>query len=215
MRINTLYMSRLIIVLLVVLSVQAVGQEKNSIPLTRKVSVEEEGKLIQINVLVEKVEFKLSSKIIYHWYKKDRIQKNVGGYSEFLLHGMYQVFEKSGQLIEQGSFDKGVKQGIWNYWNEFGEKIRTLHYTNGWKHGNEIVYHSDFEREILPYKMGVLHGDKIIHKRDTNIVVHYKNGIELTKEKKKASNKWLKNIFRKKKNDTDDKSDKKKSPNKD
>lgn len=215
MRINTLNMSRLLIVLLVLLSVQSIGQNKNSIPLTRKVSLEQDGKQIQFEVLIEDADFKLSPKIVYHWYKKDGIQQNVGGYAGFLLHGNYQVFAKSGQLIEQGSFVNGVKQGIWNYWNEIGNKTRIVHYENGWKHGNEILYHSDVEREVIPYKMGVLHGTKQVIKKDTSYVVRYKNGIEIRKEKKQASDNWVERLFRNKSKDSDEKPVKKTAPNKD
>lgn len=182
-----------------VLSGQVLARNQEEIPLTRLVAIEDEAIKYRFTVFVQNVDIKISPKILYYWFFDGKISQNIGGYAGFLLHGKYQVFTKSGQLIEQGTFENGVKEGVWNYWNPSGGKIRMVAYQNGWKNGNEVLYHSGNESEITPYKMGVIHGDKQILKQDTSITIRFRNGVEVKKKDKDTPKKRMKLFGKKKK----------------
>ncbi|NJK96557.1 MAG: hypothetical protein HC905_18020 [Bacteroidales bacterium] len=72
----------------------------------------------------------------FYWYYAGEIHKNAGSYSGKPLHGKYELFDKSNNLLEQGNFEFGLKTGIWTRW-----------YTNG------------FKKEVIFYKEGLLNGE--------------------------------------------------------
>ena len=71
----------------------------------------------------------------YFWYSANLVHQTQGGYSGRLLGGQYSVFYLNKNLKEQGSFKKGLKDGVWKTWGEDG----TLLYTSTWKHGIDIT----------------------------------------------------------------------------
>lgn len=57
----------------------------------------------------------------YYWYsKRTGYQETQGSFSGSLLHGQFQFFNKSGQLINQNSFYNGVLSGEKITWDEKG-----------------------------------------------------------------------------------------------
>lgn len=71
----------------------------------------------------------------YYWYKNKKIYSTRGSADGRLLHGDYKKFYASGQLKEQGHFIKGLKCGVWKYWDESGELRAVEHYRGGKKKG--------------------------------------------------------------------------------
>jgi len=67
----------------------------------------------------------------YYWTKSQHLRATQGASSGDLLHGEFEAFYQSKQLSHKGTFDKGLKHGTWNFWNEDGVYIRTEH----WRHG--------------------------------------------------------------------------------
>jgi hypothetical protein len=74
-----------------------------------------------------------NTKVSYYWYSADAIHATQGGYSGKLLNGPYIEYYPDKNLKQQGTFKKGLKEGIWKTWNTDG----TLHSITKWKHGVE------------------------------------------------------------------------------
>ncbi|WP_321515384.1 hypothetical protein [Marinifilum fragile] len=187
-------MKYILSLLVIVLPLAIIAQEKEGIPMTRSVKVVEGGKQILFRVLTHKQEFKAENSKIYYWFSKGKIRQNVGGYSGDLLDGKYEMFNKEGMLLEQGTFKKGLKIGIWKNWDENGDLWRISEYVEGVKHGLEIVIKGS-ELYKTPYRMGKIHGSKIVEMPDTVIKVKYIDGqeqIKKAKKEKKPIFQWMK-----------------------
>lgn len=70
----------------------------------------------------------------YYWYDADIIHATPGGYSGKLLNGLYTAFYLNKDLREQGTFNKGLKSGVWKSWNEDG----TLKAVSAWEKGRLV-----------------------------------------------------------------------------
>jgi hypothetical protein len=73
--------------------------------------------------------------LFYYWYSAGAIHSTQGGFSGKLLNGQYTEYYPDKNLKEQGNFKKGLKDGVWNYWNQDG----TLSGTATWKRGSEVT----------------------------------------------------------------------------
>lgn len=79
--------------------------------------------------------FKAKSNLRYYWYSANAIHDTQSGYSGRLLDGLYSVFYVNKNLKEQGTFKKGLKNGVWKHWKEDG----SLQSETNWKYGVEIT----------------------------------------------------------------------------
>lgn len=71
----------------------------------------------------------------YHWVRAQTIHRTQGGYTGTLLHGPYSAFDAESHLVEQGKFRRGVKHGVWRYWNSAG----ALHRVEYWRNGRDVT----------------------------------------------------------------------------
>jgi hypothetical protein len=76
----------------------------------------------------------------YYWFQAQRILCTQGGASGQLLHGGYEAFYDSKQLAEKGKFRKGLKDGVWKYWDTWGHLERVERWRNGKKNGKQLYY---------------------------------------------------------------------------
>lgn len=116
----------------------------------------------------------------YYWYGSGKINMNQGSYSGKLLHGKYEVFDKSNRLIRQGNFDYGLKQGTWTAWYPNGLKKEVSDYKDGLLTGDRLFYNN--EGEIFSkqrFNNGVLDGKSFFYFKDTTIVKVFKDGKEV------------------------------------
>ena len=67
----------------------------------------------------------------YYWYSMEKINSNIGGFSGKLLQGQYTVYDNDNNMLTQGSFNNGLKDGTWNTWYSNGK----LKFTCRWKNG--------------------------------------------------------------------------------
>lgn len=74
---------------------------------------------------------------MYFWFKSQKILSTQGGASGQLLHGELEGFYANKQLSKKGHFHKGLKDGLWLYWNENGILIAQEFWRNGVKSGFE------------------------------------------------------------------------------
>jgi hypothetical protein len=135
----------------------------NKIPITRTVLLHKKDSLLEVSILVNKqAQIKLEKTHVYAWYAFDKIQTNQGAYSGHLLHGGYKVFNQKDQLIEQGHYHHGIKEGLWSMWDTKGLKTFECNYKDGLKDG-EAFYFSAGKLTIKEnYKNGRLHGE-VVH----------------------------------------------------
>lgn len=76
----------------------------------------------------------------YYWYKAQKVMGTQGGSSGQLLHGPYESFYSNKQLCEKGSYEKGLRNGDWQYWRPDGSLLRTEHWNNGTQRGEQVHY---------------------------------------------------------------------------
>jgi hypothetical protein len=127
----------------------------------------------------------------YYWYYSGKINMNQGGYSGKLVHGKYEVFNKSNKLICSGNFSYGLKEGEWKEWYPGGTIKSVTNFHNGLINGEYFSY--DEKGKLISketYDEGELNGRSYFYLTDTVIVKKFKDGKEITKpskDKKKES----------------------------
>ena len=67
----------------------------------------------------------------YSWYRQDSIIVTQGGFAGKLLHGRFTVLFPNKNLMQEGYYKYGLKDGTWKVWNKDGELISTITWTNG------------------------------------------------------------------------------------
>ena len=55
--------------------------------------------------------------------------KEVGTFKEYKRHGEWTSYSRSGQVTAKGSFNGGLKSGIWMFWNFDGVLSHEVDYT--------------------------------------------------------------------------------------
>ncbi len=133
-------------------------------------------------------DIKPSVKCEYTWYLNNAINTTQGNFGGKLLHGTYSKYlYKTHQLVTKGSYEKGVKTGIWHEWNPDGTFSSVVEYKNGYKHGNASFYDTSGNLiEECSFKEGKKDGKSTTYvdgKKQES--VSYKNGIERKKDVKK------------------------------
>ncbi|MBD3639235.1 MAG: hypothetical protein HUJ25_17900 [Crocinitomicaceae bacterium] len=79
----------------------------------------------------------------YYWFKAQKIHVTQGSSEGYLLHGSFTKFYHSGQLAEQGRFDKGLKDGQWKQWYESGNLMSIYNYREGELSGDYALYNEN------------------------------------------------------------------------
>ncbi len=127
---------------------------------------------------------KPKKEVSYFWYKSKTIHSSFFDYSGKLLHGDYVKLEKNtSQLLEKGTFKKGIKIGVWKTWYTTGVLKTNESWKDGFKHGTYEEYN---KKGLLVqrgnYKKGLKKGrwKYPIQKKE----VRYKNDIIITAKKR-------------------------------
>ena len=114
-----------------------------------KVHITEADKIIQAEIIPVSSEPRIKPDCYYFWYSANAIHSTQGGYSGQLLNGLYTEFYLNKNLKEQGSFNKGLKDGSWKSWNEDG----TVNKVSYWKNGIPVQGGSvSFWQKLNPFK---------------------------------------------------------------
>lgn len=123
---------------------------------TREITLHVGDKHIVTNVLVQKQAFSPELDKLYFWYQNESIHKNKGGYSGFLLHGVYEQFNQFSNMLCQGSFSIGCKVGNWKYWYANGQLKCLEQWTKGKRNGLFRYYSAEGDIDsIVSYKKDV------------------------------------------------------------
>lgn len=184
-------------------------------PVTREVIVTTDSSVIKTVVRIEKRKrnsFKMSRQ--YYWYSANKIQQNTGEYYGQCLHGYFKEFNYSGQMLQSGNMQKGLKNGTWKKWNDKGFLMSYAHWKKGRMHGNFYQALSDGSTVSGKHKQDKIHG-KIVYSTLDNpmqkTVVFYRMGekIIIPETGKKSFLHFKKNTVSEKKNNPKPDSDKK------
>ncbi|TDQ11566.1 toxin-antitoxin system YwqK family antitoxin [Pedobacter metabolipauper] len=130
----------------------------------------------------------------YYWYSSNQINMTQGGYSGSLLNGDYKDFHQNKNLKVSGKFKAGLKNDIWNLWNEQGILLDSYSWRKGKKSGNYSKYDSTGRTiETGKYCNNLLQGKQTIVEGDSIRVIYYKKG--KVKEHKSFLPKFIRDIF--------------------
>lgn len=110
---------------------------------------------------------KYNSKKYYYWFKSQKVLVTQGGSSGSLLNGDYESFYKNNQLAEKGLFKKGLKDGLWKFWNQQGILIHQENWSRGIQTGKQLYYN---ENGLIQKTIIFKSNQTQIIARDTTIV---------------------------------------------
>lgn len=86
---------------------------------------------IRADILPFKKDPKIKNDRYYYWYMNNIIHSTQGGFNGQLLNGHYISFYKDKNLKEEGSFDRGLKNGQWKTWNAKGDLTAVTNWNEG------------------------------------------------------------------------------------
>ena len=136
----------------------------------------------------------------YFWFRSGAIHQSTADAGGPLLVDHYAKFYKSKQLAEKGTFDKGLKDGIWKSWYENGNLSSIEKWKNGFRHGDYISYAENGDKKVEGnYRNHKKHGTWIDYVSKDTLV--YKKGIVVPKKVKDTVKResFFKRIFKRKK----------------
>lgn len=110
---------------------------------------------------------------IYYWFKAQKVLNTQGGSSGSLLDGEFESFYKNNQLSEKGLFRKGLKHGVWKFWDQSGTLIHQENWNKGTQTGKQLYYSGN----------GVIQKTIICKSRQTQIIAQ---DTTIVKSKKKT-----------------------------
>jgi hypothetical protein len=99
-------------------------------PAIRDIKVLSNDSLIVAQILISKVDNKLS-KNHYYWYDNGNIRITQSGIFGYPLHGKYTVYDLEENILLSGSFETGLKNGEWKYWYKNGNLKRVETFKKG------------------------------------------------------------------------------------
>lgn len=85
-------------------------------------------------------EKKTSNDKKYFWFKSGEIHESYGDAGGRLLHLKYVKYFADKQLAEKGTFNYGLKEGLWKIWHNNGVIKETIKYRNGERSGPYNLY---------------------------------------------------------------------------
>lgn len=135
-------MKRKIVFLIVFFWTSIIMSQEISKDLYLKRSIRQDNQNFQFKVLENSSEDDYSYKQhkFYYWFKSQIVVCTQGAASGQLLHGVFESFCDNKQLSSKGVFLKGLKNGVWTYWNQKGIIIKTETWDYGVKRGDEKHY---------------------------------------------------------------------------
>lgn len=163
------------------------------IPFVHSVISEGNGRVYQYSVIFQEITLKTNPHITYAWHRNGQLRSTRGDFSGNILHGSYQEFDKSGRMLEKGTYYYGTKDGEWKSWNRNGEIIKFEKWNKGFLN-NRTSY--ELSRCIVEnYKLNQLDGRRIVSNNNhKDLVEHYRKGVQIAKNKRS-----FKSIFHHKK----------------
>lgn len=149
-------------------------------------SLRQDGGFVQFQVedFNPKKNNRYNNSLTYFWYKSQSVISTQGGSSGLLLHGIYEQFHANKQLAVRGFFKKGLKNGVWTYWNDEGKLIKEELWRKGksknstfiYNTEGEIVKETDFGKDEVIYQLDKQTIISNIDSTQVKVVNQYPNG---------------------------------------
>lgn len=168
-----------IITVVLIFAHSSIGSSQNNQPDVRSRPLRTDSSDITLQLFDGEIKSttKVCSDCFFHWFKNGKVQITKAGYDGSLLHGLYTEMYKTGQLMMQGQFNKGLKKGEWREWYTNGELHRVSHYRNGKLDGKTELYTDRGEvLEVTNYKNNELNGKRICYLDSVCIKEKYHRG---------------------------------------
>ncbi|MEQ9064060.1 MAG: hypothetical protein RIE58_07775 [Vicingaceae bacterium] len=164
---------------------QSVAQQLASSKNYREVTVNQNDQTLVFHVCSSAKQINHRDKVMYYWYQNNKVHANKGSHSGQLMHGMVQVYDKEGNLVEQWNVKYGIKRGDWKQWSKNGRIAASARWKNGKKNGLEKYFDSDgnLTKKVRFYKGHQIGSEKI-----------YIDGIRVKGEKVKKEKKATKKL---------------------
>ncbi len=80
--------------------------------------------------------------VSYYWFKSQQVHTSQEDYAGELIHGVYTKYYYNNQVAEKGTFNKGLKTGLWNSWDAQGNLTLREKWKNGKRSGQQVTYDS-------------------------------------------------------------------------
>jgi len=122
--------------------------------------------------------FKLELSKDYAWFQQDTILSTQGGVGTRLLHGSFKKMYPSNNLLEEGYYYYGLKDGLWKQWYPNGKLKAHVWWIKGDKKGNFAEY--DTTGKVIregTYRNNVVEGRLVeIDGNGNSKAIFYKDG---------------------------------------
>jgi len=132
----------------------------------------------------------------YYWYSSNIVHVTQGGFSGRLLNGKYTEYYLNKNIKEEGVFDKGLKKSAWKNWNDMGILLQFYSWKKGMKDGKFSLF-DDYGnlKQNGHYHHNLLNGKVTTYAENgSTTIVNYKNGVIITKNPSKFWQKF--NLFK-------------------
>jgi len=154
-------MKSLFITFMLLYSIAPINAQKfsDAIPETREIVLNAADTIKKIRIFIANPKVKIKSNRLYAWYQKQIVLHTQGAWSGKLLQGKYESFYPNHNLLEQGTYEKGWKVGLWNQWHADGTLKEQVVWKKGLKHGTFEAF--DTRGQLIEkgrYKNGRLQG---------------------------------------------------------
>ncbi len=168
-----------------------------------RIAIDKDQHQIRAYIYPDKIKkVKPRKQVFYHYYYQKEIHQTQGGYTGYLLHGNYEVTNDVNQMIQQGQFKNGLKNGEWKEWQGNGTLGAISQWKKGRQHGKLKVYDSNGKlSNTQRYRNGKAKGERTV----------FQNGKKVKKPKAKKEKEKEKTV---KKANGKQKKEKKKEANK-
>lgn len=155
------------------------GQDYTSANTSREVIINYPDSLVKADILVLNPEIDLDNAKMYTWYNAGKIKTNQGGFTGNLMHGDYRVFSLKNDLLAFGSYQYGLKEGVWKKWNSNGHLDYIKHYKKGLLDGTvQLFDYSGNLIKTVEYYNGVKDGEmKYYQNGNLTQTEYYKDGV--------------------------------------
>ncbi|MGB0177391.1 MAG: toxin-antitoxin system YwqK family antitoxin [Owenweeksia sp.] len=90
-----------------------------------------------------------NGKWVYYYYDKEETVRFEGTFENGLASGLHTYYYPNGNMERRGKYAGGQKEGVWDYFDEQGDKVITIEYENGEEikyNGQKIKYGRRLER---------------------------------------------------------------------
>ena len=98
----------------------------------------------------------------WHWHNENGTLSEEGEYEDGKINGVYNVYHDNGNLQMTAQFVDGKRTGTTTYYNRFGAETETVNYKEGEMDGVYLSYHAlgkDFKEYKMNYSNGKINGN--------------------------------------------------------